>query len=198
MFRSFFVASLLVIAGAFPVSAQSGVEMGPDGLHLQDWFFESSGDIRLDLLAAAAAQKDMVVLFEQEGCVYCIKLHEDNFSRPEIVKFMTDNFIVVQLDMRGSDMITGFDGVRMSEAQLARQWSVGTTPTTVVLVSENPGVTSEKAAEVFRLPGYLKPFEYYAVLDFFASGAYETQGLGAFMKVTAAEFQERGIDPKAW
>jgi len=180
------------------VSAQSTVEMGPDGLHIQDWFFESTGDIRLDLLAAAAVQKDMVVLFEQEGCVYCIKLHEDNFSRPEIVKIITDNFIVVQLDMRGSDMITGFDGVRMSEAQLARQWSVGTTPTTVVLLSENPGVTSEKAAEVFRLPGYLKAFEYYAVLDYFASGAFETQGLGAFMKVTAAEFQERGIDPKAW
>ncbi len=174
------------------------VEIGADGLHTQDWFHDSAHDVRTDLLSAAAAQKDMVILFEQRGCSYCVQLHEENFAHAEIVDLITENFLVVQMDLRGEGTFTGFDGVQTTEGQLARKWGVTTTPTTIVLLAKDPSVGSLRAAEAFRLPGYLGPFEYFSVLGFFASGAYETQGLGDFMKAKAAEFAARGVDPKTW
>jgi thioredoxin-related protein len=178
--------------------AGAQVETGPDGLHTQSWFHESSGDVRLDLLTAAATGKNMIVLVEQTGCYYCDLLHENNFSNPELVKVITDNFLVIQIDLRGEDPVTGFDGTKMNQAQLARKWGAGTTPTTMVFNAADPSVTSFQQAEIFRLPGYLEPFEYFSVLDYFASGAYETQALGAFISAKRQEFAARGIDPKAW
>jgi len=193
-----FIGPLFAAAMALPALAEPVVEIGPDGLHIQPWFQETAGDVRLDLMAAAAEQKDMIILFEQEGCVYCIRLHNENFTKPEIVDLITSSFLVFQMDMVGADAIIGFDGEKVTEAQLARKWGVTTTPTTIVLLSQNPSAGSLKEAEVFRLPGYLKSFEYLSVIDYFASGAFETQALGPFMRTKAVEFTERGINPKSW
>ena len=198
MLRYFFTALAACVLLSQPALAGSPVKTGPDGLHIQSWFYQSSGDARLDLLAAAAEGKDRIVLFEQNGCYYCGLLHANNFANPELVRLITGNFLVVQMDLWGEDMVTGFDGTRMNEAQLARKWGVGTTPTTVVFNADNPSVTSFQQAEIFRLPGYLETFEYFSVLDYFASGAYETQALGAFISAKRQEFAARGIDPKAW
>ena len=198
MIRYVFASLTAALMLTSPAFAGETVKTGPDGLHIQSWFHDSSGDARLDLLTAAAAGKDLIVLFEQNGCYYCGLLHQNNFTNPEVVKLITENFLVVQMDLWGEDAVTGFDGTKMNEAQLARKWGVTTTPTTVVFNAGNPSATSYQQAEIFRLPGYLEAFEYFSVLDYFASGAYETQALGAFIGAKKQEFAARGIDPKSW
>lgn len=178
--------------------AQDTTALDHGHLHQQPWIHASDGDLRADLGKAAAEGKTLMVLWEQEGCYYCGKLHKDNFTRPEIVKLLNRDYVVVQLDLRGDGEVTALDGTPMTEAQLARKWRVNTTPTTVALSSSDPGVTSYQQAEVFRLPGYLKPFEHYAVIDYVGSGAWEDQTLSDYMVAMTEEFASRGIDTEKW
>ena len=198
MLRFIFACLACGIFASLAATANAQVETGPDGLHIQPWFHDSAGDTRLDLMAAAAEGKDLIVLFEQRGCYYCDLLHNKNFANPELVKLITDNFLVVQMDLWGEDAVTGFDGTRMSESDLARKWRVDTTPTTIVFNAAGPSASSYQQAEVFRLPGYLESFEYFSVLDYFASKAFETQGINDFIAAKRTAFIARGIDPKAW
>ena len=59
-------------------------EIGEDGLHKQPWFAVTFKDMQEDLTDAGDAGKRLAVIFEQRGCIYCRKLHEEVFSDPEI------------------------------------------------------------------------------------------------------------------
>lgn len=74
-----------------------------NGLHIQDWFHPTTFDLRADLQAAAISGKNLVILFEQDGCIYCKKLHEENFAKPEILDLLTEKYLMVQLDMWGGN-----------------------------------------------------------------------------------------------
>ncbi len=198
MARNFIAALVMGLGLATSALAQQNGDLMPDGLHFQGWFSETTGDVRTDLAAAAAADKDLMYLFEQRGCIYCAKMHKENFGHPEIVAMMTGNFLVVQMDMRGSDTFTGFDGIESTEEKVARDWGVTSTPTTLVLRAADPANIGFKDAELFRLPGYLESFQFYSVLDYFITGAFEYVGIRPYMVTKAAEFSERGIDPRTW
>ena len=193
------IAIILVGLGlSGPAQAQEPGALMDNGLHYQEWIKVSTGDLRSELLNAAAQDKNLMLLIEQRGCQYCEQLHKENFAHPEIVDVLQQSFVVLQLDMVGNREFVDFDGAVLSEAKLMRKWGVATTPTTIVLRSGLPIATSIAQAEEFRLPGYLGSFQYFAVLDYFASGAFEEQELRTFMQVKAAEFSQRGIDPQRW
>ena len=101
---------------ALPVAA---VELGDDGLHKTDWMRDTFKDLREDLADANAEGKRLMVIIEQRGCIYCTKMHEEVFPRPEIADFIRDNFFVVLYAVdsvparrggRGSDSRTGSGG----------------------------------------------------------------------------------------
>ncbi|UWQ00241.1 thioredoxin family protein [Aliiroseovarius crassostreae] len=51
-------------------------------------------------LADATAQgKDLMVIIEQFGCPYCREMHEVNFAREDIVNYIEEHYLVVQLNM---------------------------------------------------------------------------------------------------
>jgi thioredoxin-related protein len=184
--------SLLLIAGF--AQAQS---IGDDGLHKQPWLVASTGDIRLDLSAAAADGKDLIVIVEQQGCAYCAQLHAVNFTRSEITDLVTSRFRVVQLDLWGKADIIDFDGNEVTQQALLSRWDVNTTPTTMVLSAAKP-VTKLADAEIFRLPGYLKPFYYLGALEFFTTGAYADQEFRDFFAPRVAALEAKGLDPEQW
>lgn len=183
---------------ALPARADFPVRIGQDGLHKQDWFLTGSGDLRSDLAGAARQGKDLVILVEQVGCYYCKLLHEVNFANDSLVENMTGAYQVLQLDMWGEGKITDLDGTTMTQEELVRAWGITTTPTTVVLAAADPPPVSRDEAEVFRLPGYLKPFQYDAALAFFASGAYRTLSFGTYMTERMAALKAQGLDPDNW
>ncbi len=99
MDRRLFISTLVASPLAAPLY---GATLGDDGLHKQDWFYDSFLEMPDDLADATSEGKDLLVLFEQRGCPYCAELHEINFARTEITDYITKNFLVVQLDMFGA------------------------------------------------------------------------------------------------
>ncbi|MDH3667549.1 MAG: thioredoxin family protein [Paracoccaceae bacterium] len=172
--------------------------VGDDGLHKQDWFFDSFLEMEPDLEEAAAEGKGLMVLFEQAGCPYCRELHNVNFERPEIVDYLTRKFLVVQLDLWGSREVTDFDGEVLEERELAGKWRVNFTPTTILFPTAAAGAESREKAEAFRAPGYFKPFHFLSSLEYVGEGHYETQPFQRYLQDKFAELEAQGITPDVW
>lgn len=135
---------------SLPVAA---TELGDDGLHKTDWMRDTFKDLREDLAEANAEGKRLVVIVEQRGCIYCTKMHEDIFSRPEIDNYIRDNFYVVQLNLYGDLEVTDFDGEVLTEKQAAQKWGLLFTPSILFLPEQvSAGQTAGKAA-VALMPG---------------------------------------------
>ncbi len=63
-------------------------------------------DLREDLDEANAEGKRLVLFIEQRGCIYCTKMHEEVFPRPEISEYIAEKYFVVQLNLHGDVEIT--------------------------------------------------------------------------------------------
>ncbi|UWQ73151.1 thioredoxin family protein [Leisingera sp. M658] len=141
---------LMAVVLAAPLSA---AELGDDGLHKTAWMRDTFKDLREDLEEANGEGKRLALIFEQRGCIYCTKMHEEVFPRPEVSQYIEENFFVVQLNLYGDVEVTDFDGEALAEKDMARKWGVLFTPTILFLpedVGEN--VTATEAA-VATMPG---------------------------------------------
>ncbi len=193
--RRFFLA-LAAILFAAPAVAEA--RLGDDGLHKQDWFLDSFLEMSDDLAEAAAEGKFLMVLVEQAGCPYCAALHNENFAKSEIVDYLTAHFVVIQLDLWGSREVIDFDGEALEERALAMKWGVNFTPTTLVFALEDGPPANFFEAEVFRMPGLLKPFHYLSSLEYLVSGAYHEQPFQRFLQDKFKALEEQGITPDVW
>lgn len=128
-------------------------EIGDDGLHKQIWMRDTFKDLREDLNEANMEGKRLVLMFEQRGCIYCSKMHNDVYSRDDISGYIEENFYVVQLNLHGDLEVTDFDGEVLSEKAMARKWNILFTPTVLYLPREvEDGLTATEAS-VSLMPG---------------------------------------------
>ena len=128
-------------------------EIGDDGLHKQIWMRDTFKDLREDLNEANMEGKRLVLMFEQRGCIYCSKMHNDVYSRDDISSYIEENFYVVQLNLHGDLEVTDFDGEVLSEKAMARKWNILFTPTVLYLPREvEDGLTATEAS-VSLMPG---------------------------------------------
>lgn len=188
----------LTFGGAVSAASGDGLTVGDDGLYKQDWFLDTFLDMGEDLTEAAEEGKGLLVLFEQQGCPYCRELHKVNFARPEIADYIQANYNTVQIDLFGARETTDFNGETYEERDLAGEWGVHFTPTTVLFPASAAGTSSREEAEAFRTPGYLKPFHYMSALEYVAEGAYTERGFQRFLQVKFDELAEKGIKPDVW
>lgn len=195
MLRRTMLTLIFGLGFAFAAQAQ---EVGGDGLHKQPWFLDSFLEFGDDLKDAAAEGKDLMVIIEQEGCPYCRELHRVNFARTDIADYIQAHFVVVQLDLYGSRQTVDFDGEAMEEKDLVWKWAAQFTPTTIIFSAENAGSTNALEAEVFRMPGYLKPFHYMTSLEYVATDAYKTEGFQRFLKAKLLDLEAKGITADVW
>lgn len=148
--KKYLSALLIILFGATWVAAS---EIGDDGLHKTEWMRDTFKDLREDLAEANAEGKRLVLFFEQRGCIYCKKMHEEVFSDPTVSDYIAENFFVVQLNLHGDTEAVDFDGEEMSEKDLARRWGILFTPTIMFLPQEvAEGLTAPQAA-VATMPG---------------------------------------------
>ena len=111
-----------------------------EGLYTQSWFQLSFLDLREDFNEAKAEGKRFAVVFEQRGCPYCIKMHNEILSLKYINDYVRQNFRIVQLDLWGAREVTDFDGKKMAEKDLAERWGVIFTPTVVFYKDDLAGL----------------------------------------------------------
>lgn len=145
-----FATLATLLALALPVHA---AELGDDGLHKPTWLRDSFKDLREDLTEANADGKRLLVIWEQRGCIYCTKMHEEVFPDPEIDALIRDNYFVVQMNLFGDVEVTDFDGTALPEKDMARRWGIVFTPTLMFFPEAvTDGQTAAQAA-VVSMPG---------------------------------------------
>jgi len=175
--------SLMLGAGAgllLPATARAA-RLNDDGLHTQSWFLESFLDVRQDVSEAAAKKKNLVLSFEQRGCIYCAEMHEKTLASNTISGYIQRHFEVVQLNLFGARDVTDIDGQSLPEKEMARKWGVTITPTLFFLApavdQKSPSV---RDAAVSRMRGLLAPPEFLAMFEYVAGGHYQREAFPAY------------------
>lgn len=162
--HAFSIIAVLLAFGVLSGTEAKALEMRSDGIHTESWMKSMTFlDLSEDLAEAQAAGKGLVVLFEQPGCGSCKRLHEVNFQEPALVDYLTQNFVFIQINMYGDNLVTDFDGEVLSEVKYAEKKLVNFSPTTLFVGADG--------AEVFRLPGYFKPYFYQSGFEYVADQA---------------------------
>ncbi|GAA6160618.1 MULTISPECIES: thioredoxin family protein [Ruegeria] len=171
--------------------AVSAAELGDDGLHKTPWMRDTFKDLREDLEEASSEDKRLVLFIEQQGCIYCKKMHEEVFPQPDLAAFIEENFFVVQLDLHGSTTAIDFDGEENEQRALMRKWGILFTPTLVFLPEEVPEDATAIDAAVAVMPG---AFSKGTTLDLFTwveEKRYELENGEDFQRYHARRIQER-------
>ena len=122
-----------------------------------EWFKDSFLELRDELENANENNRQLMLYFHQDGCPYCKKLLDDNFSRKDIIEKMRQNFDLLEINMWGDKTVTLLTGEELSEKEFARQMKIMFTPTLVIL--------DKKGQSQFRMNGYYAPDKFSAALD---------------------------------
>jgi len=171
-----------------------------DGLHVQPWFLTSLLDLRDDLKEASAQGKRLAIIWEQRGCPYCLEMHRVNLARPEIADYVKTHYNVIQLNMWGDREVTDFDGQVLSEKKLAQKSRVVFTPTIQFFpatLAETAG-KSGAGAEVFRMPGYFKPFHFVSMFEYVYTKGYEDTPFQRWLQAKADKMRAEGKPVDLW
>jgi thioredoxin-related protein len=147
--------------GAGPAVQVDSLEEGMvnPGYHEQPvWFRQSFLDIREDIEEAGEQGKRLVLYFYQDGCPYCKKLLETNFSQHALVEKMRSSLDVLAINMWGDREVIDFNGKSTTEKRFAADLQVMFTPTLLFL--------DEQGQVVIRLNGYYPPHKFSSVVDF--------------------------------
>jgi len=122
------------------------------------WFKSSFLDIREDVKEAAGTGKRVMLYFYQDGCPYCAKLLDTNFSQREIAEKTQKYFDVIAINMWGALEVVDLNGKTTHEKDFAAGLKVMFTPTLLFL--------DEQGKVVLRLNGYYPPHKFSAVIDY--------------------------------
>lgn len=155
-----------------------------NGMHTQDWFAQDSFlELQDDFEVAQEEGKRLLVFFEQKGCIYCKRMHEEVLSHPGIAKMIQDNFRVVQLDLWGPRMVTDFDGEEMEEKDLARKWRANYTPGIFFFPTEIAEDNEESGKDlwVHRMDGAFGKITFTATFEWVMKDLMETQNLQRYV-----------------
>lgn len=174
----------LALALALPLGA---AEIGDDGLHKEAWFHDTFRDMAEDLATANDAGKRLLVIWEQRGCIYCKKMHEEVFSDPGIAAMLNDDYYVVQMNLFGDVEVTDFDGETLPEKEMAMKWGVMFTPTMMFFPEEVAGGAVASRVAVAQMPGAFGKGTTRALLTWVKEHGYE--GGENFQKFVARQTQ---------
>lgn len=196
-----------LIAGlvGFPAQAEDKpllpeIQADDGGMYQQPWFHESFLDLKEDVLEAKAEGKQVVIMWEQRGCPYCREMHQVNLRIPEVVDYIKENFVVIQLNLWGDREVTDFDGEVTTEKKLARKYRVQFTPT-LQFFPDTAGETSQSGAdaEVWRLMGYWKPFHFLNSFRYVKDKDYiEQPNFQRWLQALADKMEAEGKEVKIW
>ena len=177
-----FVLAMLTAAHAW------AAEIGEDGLHKQPWMSVTFKDMSEDLEGARADGKRLAIIFEQRGCIYCKKMHEEVFSDPEVADYISENFMIVQMNLFGDEEVTDFDGTALPEKEMARRWGVVFTPTILFMPEAPPEDGNAGKGAVSVMPGAFAKGTSLHMFQWVAEKGYETDE--HFQKYHARRLEE--------
>jgi thioredoxin-related protein len=153
-----FLSPVVGVAETAPADRLESGMVNPGYHEKPDWFKQSFLDIREDVEQAAADGKRVMLYFYQDGCPYCKKLLEVNFSLRDVTDKTREYFDVIAINMWGDREVVDYAGNTTTEKQFASDLAVMFTPTLLFL--------DERGKVVMRLNGYYPPHKFTAVIDY--------------------------------
>ena len=188
MLKQIFIFLLL------PSIVLSTEKIGDDGLLKQDWFYQSFLELGEDAIEADSNDKYLMVLIEQAGCPYCRELHQVNFKNKEIITYLQDHFLIVQIDLWGSREVVSIDGESLEERDWVTKNDIFFTPTTLIYTAAESG----RVEEIFRMPGYLKPFHYLSSLEYVVNEKYLEKTFQQYLQEKFDNLRAKGETINVW
>jgi thioredoxin-related protein len=133
-------------------------------LQEQPFFKQSFLNLADDLAEAKGSGKFLMLVYEQEGCPYCAKMHQSILSDADVIRSLEKHFDIVQLDIWGGRELVDFAGKNTSERKFARDLGLHFSP--MIVVYDGNG------KEVYRMAGFYGLPHFRLVLEYLANGAY--------------------------
>jgi thioredoxin-related protein len=201
--RSLRIAFILIAVAAFASAARAAdppkePALGENGLYVQPWFLQSFLDLREDLEEAAQKGKRFAIFWEQKGCPYCKETHLVNLAKPEISEYIQKHYVVLQLDLWGARKVKDFDGEELSEKALAQKYGVRFTPTVQFFPAKAAEKKSGREIEVARMPGYMRPFPFFAMFQYVQDEGYKAGAFRDYFKKKHDESVASGGKAHTW
>ena len=156
-------AGLVLLLLLIPLQASlasEGTSYGAIPSEKPDWFKESFLEFEDDVAEAAEAGRRVMLYFHQDGCPYCARLVEENFTDPEVKAFIIEKFDGITLNMWGDRAVVSVAGQAFTEKSFAAALQVQYTPTLIFL--------DENGRVALRLNGYYPPQDFRAALYYVA------------------------------
>jgi thioredoxin-related protein len=153
------VVPLLALAVFVPAQAAT---RDPD-----TYFFNAFlGDLRDELAQARdTGRRGVLVMYHFEECPSCQRMRRQVLNRPDVQDWFRREFVVVPIDIRGAQPITGLDGKTLPESAYGRAMAIRGTPTFDFYALDG--------TRVYRYVGGLfDPAEFLLLGKFVSSGAY--------------------------
>lgn len=125
-------------------------------------------DLFLDNKRIDPQGRYLMIVFGNNGCLYCEKLKQDIKENQELKDFIKTNFSPYYVNgsySKPHHFITSEHQVQMMTSELLNLYQVRPTPTLIFATSE--GKT------ILTYPGYLPPERFKATLEFITQGAWE-------------------------
>lgn len=175
--KTLYFLALYFLLASSPVSSKEEGELGEGmvnpGFHEKpEWFKNSFLDLNEDIEEATEAGKKLIVFFYQDGCPYCKKLLDDNFSQKAIADKTRKYFDLVAVNMWGDNELA-LGEKTYTEKTFAETASVMYTPTILFF--------DEKGRVILRMNGYYHPAKFDAVLDYVSLNKYKTEKFSQYL-----------------
>ena len=164
LLSAIFVFIFIGIDSFIPVNAYAGGQ-------------NNSGTIKWESLTAAIKKnklhkKVFLLHFYFPTCAYCIRMDKHVFNRKSVINYVNKHFHPVLIDIYGNKKILYFNGVYLTEKQLAAKLNITGVPTDIFY--------SPYYKKIFLLPGYWKKSDFMLVSRWIASGKYKIESLRKF------------------
>ncbi len=162
-------------------------ELTEEGLHRQPWFVQDTFfDMKEELAQAREKGKFFAVIIEQKGCPYCKMMHEKYFGEmPEICDLMRKNFRVLQVNLKGSQEVTDFDGTPLPENEWAKRYMEKYWTPYILFFrpdADTLKVKEPKERLIEAMVGLPNPFNFKAYLLYVTERAYEKQDFRSYLR----------------
>jgi len=156
---------LLLFAGLALLASARAETRDPDS-----YFFNAFlGDLREELAQArASGRKGLLVMYHFEECPSCQRMRRQVLNQPEVQDWFRREFVVVPIDVRGAQPITGLDGKTLPERDYGRAMAIRGTPTFDFYAPDG--------IRLYRhVGGLFAPADFLLLGQFIVSGAYQNR-----------------------
>ena len=119
-------ARILLLVAALALLGGAHAETRDPDTHFFNPFL---GDLREELAQArASGRKGLLVMYHFDECPSCQRMRREVLNQSEVQDWFRREFVLVAIDIRGAQPITGLNGVTLAESEYGRAMTVRGTP----------------------------------------------------------------------